>query len=95
MDFLELAQRRCSIRAFADIPIEEEKLEYMLEAGRVAPTACNKQPQRIIVVQDPVNILKVQKACKTFGSRNAVDYHYPCVLRAPIGSIVLKNICYY
>lgn len=72
MDFLALAKSRCSIRAFADKPIEEEKLKYLLEAGRVAPTACNKQPQRIIVVQNPENIRKVQKAYNTFGS--------PCVM---------------
>jgi len=72
MDFLELAQKRCSVRAFTSEPIEKKKLEYMLEAGRVAPTACNKQPQRIIVVKNPENIKKVQKAYNTFGS--------PCVI---------------
>ena len=72
MNFLELAKQRCSIRSFARQPIEKEKLDYILEAGRVAPTACNKQPQRIIVVQNPENIQKVQKAYATFGS--------PCVL---------------
>ena len=40
-----------------------------MEAGRIAPTACNKQPQRIIVVQNAENIRKVQKAYKTFGSQ--------------------------
>ncbi|HNW83305.1 MAG TPA: nitroreductase family protein [bacterium] len=69
MNFLELAKQRCSIRSFADKPVEKEKLEYILEASRVAPTACNKQPQRIIVVQHPENIEKVQKAYKTFGSQ--------------------------
>jgi nitroreductase len=68
MTFLDLAKQRCSIRSFSDEPIEKEKLEYILETGRVAPTACNKQPQRIIVVQTPNNILKIQKAYKTFGS---------------------------
>ncbi len=72
MDFLELVKHRCSIRSFIDKPIEKEKLERILEAGRVAPTACNKQPQRIIVVQNWQNIVKVQKAYKTFGS--------PCIL---------------
>lgn len=72
MDFLELVKHRCSIRSFIDKPIEKEKLERILEAGRVAPTACNKQPQRIIVVQNWQNIIKVQKAYKTFGS--------PCIL---------------
>ncbi len=68
MDFLELAKQRCSIRSFTDQLIERVDLEYILEASRVAPSACNKQPQRIIVVQDPANIKKVQKAYKTFGS---------------------------
>ena len=62
MIFLDLAKQRCSIRSFSDKPVEKEKLEYILEAGRVAPSACNKQPQRIIVVQDPENIRRVQKA---------------------------------
>jgi nitroreductase len=68
MDFLVLAKQRCTIRSFTCKPIEKDKLEYILEAGRVAPTACNKQPQRIIVVQKPTNIMKVRKAYATFGS---------------------------
>ena len=69
MDFLELAKQRCSVRAFTNKRVEKEKLERILESGRVAPTACNKQPRRIIVVQNLENIKKVQKAYKTFGSR--------------------------
>lgn len=69
MDFLDLAKQRCTIRSFSDKSVEKEKLDYILESGRVAPSACNKQPQRIIVVQDTENIEKVQKAYKTFGSK--------------------------
>lgn len=69
MNFLELAKQRCSIRSFIEKPVKKEKLEYILEAGCVAPSACNRQPQRIIVVQDSTNIKKVQKAYKTFGSQ--------------------------
>ena len=69
MNFLELAKHRCTIRSFIEQPIEKEKLDYILEAGRVAPTACNKQPQRIIVVQKSENIRKVEKAYKTFGTQ--------------------------
>lgn len=72
MNFLDLAKHRCSIRSFMEQPIEKVKLEYILEAGRVAPTACNKQPQRIIVVQKSDNIKKIQKAYRTFGA--------PCVM---------------
>ncbi len=69
MDFYDLAKQRCSIRSFSDKPVEEEKLEYILEVGRVAPTACNMQPQRIVVVQNLNNIEKVKKAYNTFGSQ--------------------------
>jgi len=69
MKFLELAKSRCSIRSFKDEPVKKDELDYILECGRVAPTACNKQPQQIIVVQDPKNIKKVKKAYNTFGSR--------------------------
>ena len=64
MNFLELAKQRCSIRSFSDKTVEKENLDYILESGRVAPSACNKQPQRIIVVQDKMNIEKVQKLTK-------------------------------
>lgn len=69
MDFLELAKKRCTTRGFLDKRIAEEDLDRILAAGRVAPTACNKQPQRIIVVRQPDNIKKIQKAYQTFGSQ--------------------------
>ena len=69
MDFLELVKQRCTTRGFTDKKIDKDDLERILSAGRVAPTACNKQPQRIIVVQRPDNILKVEKAYQTFSSQ--------------------------
>lgn len=69
MDFLELARQRCTTRGFTDKKIGRDDLDRILSAGRVAPTACNKQPQRIIVVQQPDTILRVQKAYQTFGSQ--------------------------
>ena len=68
MDFLELAKSRCTTRGFTDRPIPQDDLDRILEAGRVAPSACNQQPQRIIVVCRPENIRKVGKAYQTFGS---------------------------
>jgi nitroreductase len=47
--FAELAKSRYSVRGFKPQPIEDEKLAAILEAGRIAPTACNYQPQRIKV----------------------------------------------
>lgn len=52
MDFLSLAKTRCSVRAYQPRPVEEEKLRTVLEAGRIAPSACNLQPWVFIVVRD-------------------------------------------
>jgi nitroreductase len=51
MSFAELVKARYSVRKFDSKPIEPEKLELILEAGRLAPTGCNYQPQRILVLQ--------------------------------------------
>jgi len=51
MSFYELAKQRYSVRKYDSRAIEREKLQMILEAGRLAPTGCNYQPQRILVVQ--------------------------------------------
>jgi nitroreductase len=50
MDFLELAKQRYSVRAYKSDPVEDEKLQKVLEAARLAPTACNLQPFQFIVI---------------------------------------------
>lgn len=72
MTFLDLARKRCTTRGFTDKALAKQDLDYILAAGRVAPSACNKQPQRIIVVQKPGQLASVRKAYNTFGA--------PCVL---------------
>ena len=49
--FLELAEKRRSVRAYKPDPVPEDLLQQVLEAGRLAPSACNKQPWRFIVVR--------------------------------------------
>ena len=49
--FLDLAEKRCSVRAYKPDSVPEELLQQVLEAGRLAPSACNKQPWRFIVVR--------------------------------------------
>ena len=51
MDFLSLAKKRYACRKYAPAKVEQEKLDIILEAGRVAPTGANRQPQRLIVVR--------------------------------------------
>ncbi len=63
MNFYELAKARYSVRKFKTDYIEEEKLNLILEAGRVAPTACNFQPQQIYVVKSEENRQKLAEVC--------------------------------
>ena len=51
MTFLELAQARFSVRKFTDKPVEKEKLDLILAAANLAPTAKNLQPHRIYILQ--------------------------------------------
>lgn len=50
MDFFEVIQQRYSARAYRPEPVEEEKLLQVLAAARLAPTAANRQPFRVIVI---------------------------------------------
>lgn len=50
MEFLELANKRYSCRAYKSDPVEDNKLQQILEAARLAPTACNLQPFQLIVI---------------------------------------------
>ena len=69
MTFQELAHARYSVRSFQDRPIAEEHLNLILEAGRVAPTACNFQPQKIYVAKSTEAREKLASVCRcTFGA---------------------------
>jgi nitroreductase len=50
MEFSDLIRQRYSVRAYKPDPVEEDKLEAVLEAARLAPTAANRQPFRILVI---------------------------------------------
>lgn len=69
MDFMELAAARYSVRKFSPQPVEEEKLNTILEAGRLAPTARNFQPQRVYVLRTPEAMEKAEKlTCCMYGA---------------------------
>lgn len=62
MEFLDLAKRRASVRAYQKRSVERDVLEQVLEAGRVAPTACNRQPVHLLVAHTPESMAKVCSA---------------------------------
>lgn len=63
MDFIDISKMRVTTRQFDHAPVEEEKLEKILEAGRWAPTAVNAQPQRILVLNTRESLEKVREFC--------------------------------
>lgn len=84
MSFYELAKSRWSVRAYKDIPIEEEKMQLILEAGRVAPTAKNYQCQRIYVAKSKDAREKLKSVCR-------------CTWDAPVILVVCYDLerCYH
>ena len=66
MDFMDISRKRHTVRKYARMQVETEKIEKILEAGRWAPTAVNAQPQRILVLDTEENLKKVREFC-TFG----------------------------
>jgi len=62
MEFQELIQQRQSVRKYQDKPVEREKIEKLIEAVHLAPSACNSQPWKLIIVDEPELKNKVAKA---------------------------------
>ena len=77
MNFTDLARRRYSVRKYSDKPIEREKLNRILAAGMLAPTAKNQQPQKIYVVQSKENIDKLAQLTHCgYGSPTVLIFAY-------------------
>lgn len=75
MDFSEVIKNRYSCKKFSDKQVEKEKLDMILEAGRVAPTAKNFQEQHIYVVQSESGLAQIDKVT-------------PCRYNAPVVLVV-------
>lgn len=69
--FLELAQKRQSVRSYKPDPVPRELTEKCLEAARIAPSACNTQPWRFLVIDDPS--LKEKLCDKIFSGLYSVN----------------------
>ena len=64
MDVMTAIGARRSIRAYSDKPVEDEKLNKVLEAGRLAPSAKNRQEWKFVVVRDPETRRKLVEAAR-------------------------------
>lgn len=83
MNFYELAAERFSVRKFLPDGVEQEKIEKILEAGHIAPTGCNFQPQKILVINSEEALTKLKECTR-------------CHFDAPLAMLVCydKNECW-
>lgn len=82
MDIQKLILSRYSVRDFLPDPIPEEILSEILEAGRAAPSAQNKQPWRYIVITGTDEIKRLALNCGLIGLSNYFIRKAPCVIIA-------------
>ncbi len=80
MTFLDLAKSRFSLRKYKPKPVKEEDLNYVLEAGRVAPSAVNYQPWHFLVLQEKESLEKIHQC-----------YHREWFRDAPAVIVLLGN----
>ena len=66
MKFIELAKKRYSCRKFSTRKVEQSQIEAVLEAAHVAPTAANRQPQRLVVVREAEGLAKLAKTANIY-----------------------------
>lgn len=71
MEFQELIKKRQSVRKYTNRPVEREKIEELISAVHFSPSACNSQPWRLIIVDEPQ--LKNEVAKATFSKTIAFN----------------------
>ncbi len=74
VEMLEIIRTRQSDRCYSDKAVEKEKLDRITEAGRMAPSACNSQPWKFIIVDDRqlLSQLAVAASAKLIGMNSFV-----------------------
>lgn len=66
MEFSKLITQRHSVRNYLPKKVEAEKRNAILEAGRIAPTAANLQPVRVLVLEEEANLARLGKAANIY-----------------------------
>jgi len=78
MQLNDLIRKRCSIRSYSPQAVEQEKLDYILEAARLAPSACNLQPWRFVVIRSDKAKADIQACYERDWFRTAPVYILVC-----------------
>ena len=78
MDMLTLSRLRCSVRDYVSRNVEKEKLEYILEAARLAPSAVNFQPWFFVVIKGEEGCNHIRQCYDREWFRSAPMYILVC-----------------
>jgi len=85
-EMLELITSRQSDRKYSNRPVEKDKLDRVIEAGRMAPSACNAQPWKFVIVTEPELLLKVSGAASA-----PILGMNTFVVQAPVQIIIVRE----
>ena len=86
MSFLELANKRYSVRNYNNMPAPQDKINRCIEAARLAPSACNSQPWKFVVVDDLTFIKKLATAA----FEGIVDFNH-FAFKAPVLVLIVSE----
>ena len=78
MGYLDLARGRYSCREFEDRSVEQAVVDAIVEAGRIAPSACNNHPTRVMVLDTP-ELLEKAAACQPRFARDGSIFGAPLI----------------
>lgn len=95
MKFKELINKRYSVRNYKDKKVDRQTLAQIVEAGQLAPSACNKQPWRFLVVDEPDLLERIHSVYNRawFQSAPAVIIAYGNREEAWVREFDGKNYC--
>ena len=72
MNFIEIAKKRYSVRNYSSKKVEKEKLDKILQAAHVAPTAAKLQPVHLIAVESKEGLEKISKGANIYNAPLAI-----------------------
>ena len=101
MNFIELAYKRFSCRSYKQTPVEKDDIMKCVEAARLAPSACNSQPWKFVIVDLPELKAKLADVvCDKALGMNSFAHHAPVIvaivsqrqkLSARLGGIIKRK----
>ncbi|HTZ11859.1 MAG TPA: nitroreductase family protein [Candidatus Margulisiibacteriota bacterium] len=94
MDVMKAIRKRCSVRSYQDKAVEEEKLNSILEAARLAPSAGNRQEWRFIVVRDKDTRQRLMKAAKNQPFVGQAPAVIACCAKTDNYAMTCGQLCY-